>query len=65
MQNRKAIPLNQSRLFKASSPAKLAQVLGLTNNALMTLIARADDYHEFDIEKKGAANGTSRTQPLP
>jgi hypothetical protein len=53
MQNKKAIPLNQSRLFKVSSPLKLAEVLGLTDNALTALIAKADDYHEFDIEKKG------------
>lgn len=53
MQNRKKIPLNQSRLFKVSSPARLAQVLGLTDNALKALIAKADDYYEFDIDKKG------------
>jgi hypothetical protein len=53
MQNRKSLPLNQSRLFKISSPAKLAQVLGLTDEALKALIERADDYHEFDINKKG------------
>jgi len=53
LRNRKALPLNQSRLFKVSSPAKLAQVLGLNDEALSLLIARADDYHEFDIAKKG------------
>jgi hypothetical protein len=53
MPSRKPLPLNQSRLFKVSSPAKLAQVLGLTDELLKTLIECADDYHEFDIEKKG------------
>lgn len=43
-----------------SSPAKLATLLGLTDEGLTALIDRADDYHEFDIAKKGG--GTRRVE---
>ncbi|WP_232476142.1 reverse transcriptase family protein [Flavisphingomonas formosensis] len=36
-----------------SSPAKLAHILGLTDDGLTALIGKADVYHEFDIAKKG------------
>jgi hypothetical protein len=49
---RKPLPLNQSRLFKVSSPAKLAQVLGLDIAKLTVLSQDEGQYHEFDIEKK-------------
>ena len=52
MQNRTPLPLNQSRLFKVTSPGKLAKALGLTNEALDTLIAKSNDYHEFELKKK-------------
>ncbi len=50
---KKSLPLHQSRLFKVSSPAKLAQVLGLELADLHLLCQPEGQYHEFDIEKKG------------
>jgi len=60
MRNRKSLPLNQSRLFKVSSPAKLAQALGITGAALQTLVDNASEYHEFEIAKK--TGGTRRVE---
>lgn len=53
MQSSKKFPLNQSRLYKITSPAKLATVLGVTTKEIAALIERPDAYHEFDIAKKG------------
>ena len=64
MQNRKSLPLNQSRLFKVSSPAKLAQVLGIADDELIRVLNLADAYHEFDIAKK--SGGKRRVEnPIP
>lgn len=64
MPTRKPLPLNQSRLFKVSSPAKLAQVLGFEIAELTALSQDEGQYHEFDIEKKGG--GVRRVEnPAP
>lgn len=52
MPTRKPLPLNQSRLFKLGSKAKLAQALGLELVDLIALCSGQDRYHEFSVEKK-------------
>lgn len=47
-----AIPLNQSRLFKVTSPRRLAEILGLEETALRGLAVGPNRYRQFEIEKK-------------
>jgi len=47
------IPLNQSRLYKLTSPRRLADVLGLDEAELQAMAIGPDRYRQFEIEKKG------------
>ena len=47
------LPLHQSRLFKVSSPEKLATVLGVPLGELRALLTLNPIYREFDLPKKG------------
>lgn len=53
MSKKPKIPLHQVRLFKVSSPDKLASILGLSVDELRGLTHLDPAYREFDIEKKG------------
>lgn len=53
MPNKRKLPLNQSRLFKVTSPDKLASVLGMPLDELRGLASLNFAYREFDIPKKG------------
>lgn len=47
------IPLNQSQLYKLTSPRRLADVLGLDEAELRAMAIGPDRYRQFEIEKKG------------
>ncbi|MGA1799277.1 reverse transcriptase family protein [Sphingomonas sp. 4RDLI-65] len=53
MPNKRKIAINQSRLFKVSSPERLAKVLGTSLQDLRDLCALDLRYREFDIPKAG------------
>ena len=52
MPQKPKLPLHQSRLFKVSSPERLALVLGLPFDQLRSLLALNPRYREFDRPKK-------------
>lgn len=52
MPTKKIIPLDQSQLYKLTSPRRLAQVLGLEEAELRTMAVGPERYREFEIEKK-------------
>lgn len=49
---RATIPLHQSRLFKVTSPRRLAEILGVDEVALRAMAVGPDRYRQFEIEKK-------------
>ena len=52
MPNKTVIPLNQSQLYKLTSPRRLADVLGLAEAELRAMATGPDRYRQFEIEKK-------------
>ena len=52
MSNKTVIPLNQSQLYKLTSPRRLADVLGLAEAELRAMATGPDRYRQFEIEKK-------------
>lgn len=52
MPNKTIIPLNQSQLYKLTSPRRLADVLGLAEPELRAMAVGSDRYRQFEIEKK-------------
>jgi hypothetical protein len=52
MPSNSIIPLNQSRLYKLTSPRRLADVLGLDEAELRAMAIGPDRYRQFEIEKK-------------
>ena len=52
MPNKTIIPLNQSQLYKLTSPRRLADVLGLAEPELRAMAVVSDRYRQFEIEKK-------------
>lgn len=64
MSTKHKVALNQSCLYKASSPERLAKMLGTSEAHLRELCALTVRYREFDIPK---ANGKSRhcENPVP
>lgn len=53
MPSNSVIPLNQSRLYKLTSPRRLADVLGLDEAELRAMAIGPDRYRQFEIDKKG------------
>lgn len=53
MPQKPKLPLHQSRLFKVSSPEKLATALGVPLCELRALLTLNPIYREFDLPKKG------------
>jgi hypothetical protein len=53
MPNNSIIPLDQSRLYRLTSPRRLADVLGLDEAELREMAVGPDRYRQFEIEKKG------------
>lgn len=53
MPTNKVIPLDQSLLFKVSSPRRLAKILGVAEIELRALAEGPKRYRQFEIEKKG------------
>lgn len=64
MSTKRKIALNQSRLYKVSSPDRLAKVLGTSEGQLRELCALELRYREFDVPKP---NGKTRhcEDPVP
>lgn len=52
MPTSKIIPLNQSQLYKLTSPRRLALVLGLEEADLRAMAVGPNRYRQFEIEKK-------------
>src|SRR3546814_14160507 len=51
MPNKTVIPLNQSQLYKLTSPRRLADVLGLAAAELRAMATGPDRYRQFEIAK--------------
>lgn len=64
MSTKRKVALNQSRLYKASSPNRLAKMLGTSEGQLRELCALEVRYREFDAPKP---NGKTRhcEDPVP
>lgn len=56
MRNDKIIPLNQSQLYRLTSPRRLAAVLGLEEATLRAMAVGPDRYRQFSIEKKSGGS---------
>lgn len=52
MPNNKIIPLNQSQLYRLTSPRRLAALLGMAEVELREMAVGPDRYRQFEIEKK-------------
>jgi hypothetical protein len=57
MPTSKIIPLDQSRLYKVTSPQRLAAILGVGLDELRAIAVAPNRYRQFEVEKK---NGTMR-----
>lgn len=53
MPSNSIIPLDQSLLYRLTSPRRLADVLGLDEVELRAMAVGPDRYRQFEIEKKG------------
>src|SRR3546814_15957042 len=65
MPNKTVIPLNQSQLYKLTSPRRLADVLGLAEAELRAMATGPDRYRQFELEKKSGGKRPVEDQVAP